>query len=276
MIKIFMTVRNRLAITKKAIQAIRKHSRLEYQLYVYDNQTNYRVNEHFEYFAKLYQKGQIAQVTFTTTPSTFNAFSKASTCNFFGLQHEQDPNKNKYDFLVMIDNDVIVTPEWDIKLKRAWKYVTKNKMGNVKVIGQLPGGIKHRDKAQHKIGDMIGRMGSLGGSGLWSVRPNFFTDVGFLNLGMLVGHDKKHDQQYWSLLSRAAHGNRYIMGLREKLGLHCGRRAGSVCNRLTRNRGNPDKENKILFEEQEEKIDSVDFDTFYKTIMHDKALIGDW
>jgi hypothetical protein len=271
-----MTVRNRLAITKKAIQAIKKHSKLDHQLYVYDNQTNHRINEHFEYFGKLYQKGQIAQVTFTTTQSTFNAFSKASTCNFFGLQHEQDPKKGTYDFLVMIDNDIIVTPGWDEKLKRAWKYVIKNKMNNVKVIGQLPGGIKNRDKTQIKIGDMIGRLGALGGSGLWSVKPNFFTEVGLLNLQALVGHDKKHDQQYWNLLSRASKGQRYIMGLKEKLGIHCGRRAGSVCNRLTRNRNNPQKETKILFEEQEQKINGVDFNMFYKSIINDKYLVGDW
>jgi len=276
MIKIFMTVRNRLAITKKAIEAIKKHTKLNYQLYIYDNQTNHKINEHFEYFAKQYQKGQIAQVTFTTTESTFNAFSKASTCNFFGLQHEQDPNKNKYDFLMMLDNDIIVMPGWDEKIYRAWKYVIKNKMIDIKVIGQIPGGIKNRDKTEIKIGDMIGRLGTLGGSGLWSVKTNFFSEVGLLNLQALVGHDKKHDQQYWNLLSKSSNGKRYIMGLKEKLGVHCGKYAGSVCNRLTRNKNNPEKEKMIIFEEQENAIDSVDFNTFYKNIINDTALLKDW
>ena len=276
MIKIFMTVRNRLAITKKAIEAIKKHTKLNYQLYIYDNQTNHKINEHFEYFAKQYQKGQIAQVTFTTTESTFNAFSKASTCNFFGLQHEQDPNKNKYDFLMMLDNDIIVMPGWDEKIYRAWKYVIKNKMIDIKVIGQIPGGIKNRDKTEIKIGDMIGRLGTLGGSGLWSVKTNFFSEVGLLNLEALVGHNKKHDQQYWNLLSKSSNGKRYIMGLKEKLGFHCGKYAGSVCNRLTRNKNNPEKEKTIIFEEQEKAIDSVDFNTFYKNIINDTALLKDW
>jgi len=275
MIKIFMTVRNRLAITKKAIYALKKHSKLPYQLFVYDNATNYRIKEHFSYFLKLYQKGQIAQITFTTTDSTFNAFSKASTCNFFGRQHEEDPKKHTYDFLLMIDNDIIVTPEWDLKLQRAWNHVRKNKIDHIKVIGQIPGGIKSRVDSI-KIGDMVGRTGKLGGSGLWSVRPNFFTDVGFLNLNSLVGHDKKHDQQYWSLLGKSSQGKPYIMGLNQNLGIHCGKWAGSVCNRLTRNKGNKDKEQKILFEDQEKRIDNLNFDEFYKEIINDRSLCKDW
>ena len=83
MIKIFLTVRNRLAITKKCIKAIQKHSTMPYQLYVYDNQTNHRLKEHFEYFADLYEKGLVSQVTFNTNASTFNAFSKAASNNMF-------------------------------------------------------------------------------------------------------------------------------------------------------------------------------------------------
>ncbi|MHA1815451.1 MAG: glycosyltransferase family 2 protein, partial [Candidatus Heimdallarchaeaceae archaeon] len=144
MIKIFMTVRNRLEITKKAIEALERHSVLKYQLYVYDNQTNYLIEEHFEYFMRLYSEGKITQVTFNTDASTFNAFSKASSCNAFGLQHNQDPKKDSYDYLVMLDNDIIVVPNWDAKLKRGWEFVTKSKLNNIKVIGQLPGGIKNR------------------------------------------------------------------------------------------------------------------------------------
>ncbi len=98
MIKIFLSVRNRLAITVKCIEALKKHSTLPYQLYVYDNETRHLVDEHFMYFHQMYKERQIAQITFTTQQSTFNAFSKASTCNFFGQQHEMDPKKHKYIF----------------------------------------------------------------------------------------------------------------------------------------------------------------------------------
>lgn len=275
MIKIFLTVRNRLAITKKCIHALKEHSTIAHQIYVYDNQTNYMLDAHFHYFQKLYSKRYIAQITFGTNESNFNAFSKAASCNFFGLQHEQDPKKDSYNFLVMLDNDIIVTPGWDKKLHTAWKHVAQHKMQNVKVIGQLPGGIK-RPTERVTIEGMNCKIGKLGGSGLWSVRPNFFRDVGFLNLSQLVGHDKKHDQLYWGLMDRSTRGQPYIMGLDQKLGIHCGSMAGSICNKLTRLKGDKNKLDKIKFVDSEEIISSMDFKTFFDKIYNDKKLINDW
>ncbi len=272
MIKIFLSVRNRLAMTQKCITGIKRHSKLKHHIYVYNNASNHLLKEHFLYFYNLYNSKQITQVTFTTEDSTFNAFSKASTCNFFGQQHEQDPKKDKYDYLVMMDNDIIVTPGWDEKLLQAWRYVKKHRLDNVKVTGQRPGGIKNVEKRVHEISkELRGKVGTLGGSGLWSVRPDFFRDVGFLDLKRLVGQDKKHDQMYWQLMARASGGKPYIMGLQSKLGYHCGPMAGSVCNRLTRNRGNQKQKEKVIkFEENENRVASFDFDQFYKRITTDK------
>lgn len=278
MIKIFLTVRNRFGITVKCLEAIRRHTTTPYQIYVYNNQTNYMVEEHFKYFCKLYMKGLITQVTFNTDASTFNAFSKATSCNMFGLQHEQDPDKGNVDFLLMLDNDIILTPEWDQTLLRAWKYVAKNKLNHIKVIGQLPGGIKHKSQEHQISPDLIGRAGMLGGSGLWSVRSNFFTDVGYLPLHQLVGHNKRHDQLYWQLLQKASGTRNYIMGLNKKLGIHCGSMAGSVCNVLTRQKPMKGKRDlsKICFEKADENIRSMDFDTFFAQIFDNKQLLADW
>ena len=276
MIKIFLTVRNRLEITKKCIHALKIHSKIPHSIYVYDNASNYLVENHFAYFCKMYIKGYIDQICFTTEKSTFNAFSKASTCNFFGRQHEFDLEKSKYEFIVMLDNDIIVTPEWDLKLREAWKYVRKNKMSEIKILGQLPGGIKQKSSLI-KINDtMSACTGKLGGSGLWSARTNFFTDVGFLDLSKLVGHDKKHDQFYWLLMDKATNGKPYIMGINHKLGIHCGAQAGSVCNVLTRNRSSVDKKEKIKFKNAETRLSQLKFKDFYTQIENDKKLIGDW
>ena len=275
MIKIFLTVRNRLAITKKCIQALKEHSTIKHRLYVYDNATNFLLDEHFKYFYKLFSKKLISQVTFTSEESTFNAFSKAATCNFFGKQHEEDPNKDTYNFLVMLDNDIIVTPGWDMKLHEAWKFVAKKKLTEIKIIGQLPGGIKYKTQT-YDIGGMKGAVGKLGGSGLWSARPNFFRDIGYLDLSKLVGYDKRHDQNYWQAMDKATRGKSYIMGLNQKLGIHCGKQAGSVCNQLSRNRGQKDKAEKIKFVKAEENISNLDFKTFYNIIYNDKKLLNDW
>jgi len=220
---------------------------------------------------KDYKKREISQITFTTIESTFNAFSKAVVFNMFGKQHEEDPQKDSYDFLLLLDNDVIVTPGYDQKLSAIWKYMRKNKMENIKIVGQRPGGIKSLDKTVYNIGTMVGRAGKLGGSGLWSFRPNFFRDVGFLNLKQLVGYNKRHDQLYWQKCERATNGKPYIFGIQEKLGIHCGKVAGSVCNKLLSN-----KDANINFEAAEKEIDSMDFDSFYKKIINDRFLVGDW
>jgi hypothetical protein len=278
MIKIFLTVRNRLAITKKCIEAIQRHSTKPYQLYVYNNQTNYKLKEHYQYFYKLQMEGQITQVTFNTDASTYNAFSKASACNQFGLWHQQDPKKDDYAFLLMLDNDIILTPAWDQKLNSAWKFIKKSKNNDIKVIGQSPGGVKYKKTTLKINEEMQGRVGKLGGSGLWSVRPNFFEDVGFLDLKLLIGFNKKHDQHYWRLLDKTTGGKPYIMALNQKIGIHCGRMSASVCNKLTHNsRASKDEKLKLIrFEEAEERIDKVSFDDFYNKIINDKALFSDW
>jgi hypothetical protein len=264
-------------MTRKCIHALKAHSTLPNKIYVYDNQTNHLLKEHFAFFYKLYSSELISQVTFTSTDSTFNAFSKASTCNFFGLQHEQDPKKDTYAFLLMLDNDIIVTPGWDKKILEAWKYINKNKLNHIKIVGQIPGGIKYRTEPEITINEEIrAKTGKLGGSGFWAVRPNFFRDVGFLNLGQLVGHNKKHDQMYWRLLEKASGGKPYIMGLKTELRFHCGKQAGSVCNVLTRQKDNKKLSELIKFEHAENKLAKLSFDDFYEIIKKDKSIFKDW
>jgi len=267
-IKIMITVRNRLSITRKCIQALMKHSTMRNQIYVYDNLTSHKLDDHFNYFHKLYSKGLITQVTFNTSHSTFNAFSKAVACNQFGHLHEDDPDKDKYNFLVFLDNDIIVTPGWDGILHAAWKDVKKHDdlKKDIKVVGQLPGGIKNKQVYKHPIAGRVGKIGKLGGSGLWSVQPNFFRDVGYLDLNRLVNHNKKHDQSYWQSMEKRTNGRPYILGVDEKIGFHCGSIAGSVCNVLTRDKGTPQLMEKIKFAEAEEKIDKMNFDEFYKMV----------
>jgi len=283
MIKIFLSIRNRLSITKKCITAIQRHTDIPYQLYVYDNQTNYRFGEHIEYLMTLFSKKLITQVIFNSNASTYNAFSKAAACNQFGTYHMEDPNKDKYKYLVMLDNDIIVTPGWTKKLNIAWNFIKRKKMHYIKVIGQTPGGIKGKKipivikTQQSQKQAFTGRMGKLGGSGLWSVRTNFFKDVGLLNLKELVGHNKRHDQLYWRLLEMASGGKQYILGIDEKLGIHCGTLAGSVCNVLTRKRkDSKDTLELIKFPSLEEHLDSMTFDEFYNKIKNDRALLNDW
>ena len=278
MIKIFISCRNRIAISTKCITALRKHSTIPHQLYIFDNLSNYKVQEHFMYFCLLYEKGIISQYTMNTEQSTFSAFSKAVSFNQFGYNHEMDPNKDKYDFLVCLDNDIIVTPGWDNIIKKAWDDVKKYKMDNIKVIGQLPGGIKSKKELHDKFGGFKAKTGVYGGSGFWTLRPDFFREIGYLDVKELVGLDKKHDQGYWKKLGKSTNGKDYILGLDVKLAIHTGKISGSICNTLTRNKKIKQRKPKelIKFEEAEKRIDSMNFDQFYEMIKKDKSLMNDW
>lgn len=277
MYKICITVRNRLAITTKCITSIKKFSKLPHQIYVYDNLTNYKIQEHFMYFSLLYEKGIIAQYTANTKESTFNAFSKAVSTNSFGLNHEQDPEKDKVDFLVFLDNDCIIVQDgWDEIIKNAWIDIQKNKLDNIKVIGHLPGGIMQKKEIPQKIAGHTAKIGTHGGSGFWVVKNNFFREVGYLNIRELVGHDKKHDQNYWKKLQQVSKNQDYILGLNLKIVVHTGLMAGSICNSLTKNKTKPDKQELIKFDSAEKEIDSLTFDQFYIKIKENQNMAGDW
>ena len=276
MIKIFMSVRDRLAITKKSIEALYQYTNIPFQLYVYNNCSKERLKDHFEYFYNLYKSNLVTKITFNTEASTFNAFSKAVASNEFGRHHLDDPKRKEYEFLLLMDNDIIVLPHWDTIIKNAWIDVEKHKMNNIKVIGQLPGGIRQNVKVPHKIAAYKAEVGKLGGSGFWSIRNNFFRDVGFLDLSLLVGHNKKHDQNYWVKLNTVTNGQPYIMGIDKKLCIHCGKLAGSICNTLSKGGTVNLEKQKKFFLDAEEKIDSMSFEDFMNLIINDKQLEKDW
>lgn len=270
MLKIGMCVRNRLEITKKSIEALHRHTSSPFQLYVYDNLTNYRLKDHFNYYHQLLEDKKITQITFNTEQSTHNAFSKASSLNQFGHNHQQEPDiKGKYKFLVFIDNDMLVVPQWDLIIEKGWDYVAKHKMNDVKIIGQYQGmGIKSGGKPNQMVGKKIAGgeayFGKLGGSGFWTVRNDFFIEVGFLDLKSLVNITKKHDQIYWTKLDKLTNGRGYILGLKQRLVLNTGGSVGSVCNAIGYKKATKEELEKIKFKKADAKVGNMSFDEFYK------------
>lgn len=279
MIKIFVTIRNRLEITKKCMEALIRRTTTPHQIYVYDNLTDYRIKDHWDYFCKLYEEGKITQYTCNTQASTFNAFSKAIACNTFGQLHNMDPNWNKYEYLVLMDNDIFVMPKWDLVFKRAWDDVTRLKLTHFKVITQSPGGIKGRKPIQQKIAGLTAFAGFLGGSGFWTVRPNFFREVGFLDVPPLVGLNKKHDQSYWVKMKKITKTQPYILGLETISVLNCGGAiSGSMCNILTRHKkaSNLKEIVRKSNEEQDKKLMNMNFEEFHKMVWARRSGLRCW
>ena len=279
MIKIVMCVRNRLAITRKSIEALYRHTKSPFQLHIYDNISTYKVKDHFQYFWKLYEQGNITKVTFNTEASTYNAFSKAVAINSFGHDHEQDPNKDKCDFITMIDNDMIVTPNWDETVKDISFYIDKHNLNNIFITTQYPGGMKKIIDLPNEYKENKIAIGKLGGSGFWNVKTDFFKKVGYLDIKMLIGQNKRHDQLYWRLLDKASGGENYIIGTDKRLVYHLGGLAGSVCNMLTKHKAQKTKpENTRLkeleFKEVDDKIDKMSFDEFYNMVQRETKYHG--
>jgi len=258
------------------ILALLKHSQLPRQIYVYDNLTDVKTDQHFALWHKLYQKGLISQVTFTTKESTFGSFSKVVTSNLFAQQHSQDINKNSYDFLVLLDNDVIVTPGWDSVLRQAWGDVARYGLKDVKIITQLPGGIKESKEISRNIAGVKSKIGKFGGSGLWCVRTDFFEKIGLLQVKNFIGSTKRYDQSYWYLTEVSTAGKPYILGLHRKLGIHCGSLSYSVCNILNSKRGQTSPNLEKVEGDTDRYIEGLSFDEFYDAVSGDEVLTKEW
>jgi len=266
MIKIGITVRNRLGITKKCIEALLKHSTIPHQIYIYDNLTDYKLESHFAFYHTLLRKKLVHQVTFNTKESTYNAFSKAISLNQFAMNHNQDPEKNKCEMLVTLDNDVIVMPGWDKILRDAFINIKQFKIKNVYVIGQYLGGaIKYGQWLERDIAGYKAYHGKLGGSCLWASRPDFYDKVGMLDPKPLVGFNKKHDQHYWTQMEKLTNGGPYILGLDAPLLLRGGPIAGSVCNVIGFSNA-PHKIKQVQYQKQDEYIESLSFKEFYRKL----------
>jgi len=149
-------------------------------------------------------------------------------------------------------------------------------MNNIKVICQLPGGVKEKKLLKTTIAGFPACEGKLSGSGLWSIQNNFFTEIGLLDLKDFQGLSKRHDQVYWRKIEKCTNGKPYILGIKKKLAVHVGALVGSLCNTLTRNRNDPNVLEKIKFIEQEKRIDAMSFEDFYSEIINNKKLINDW
>ena len=268
MIKIAITVRNRLGITKKCIEAIKRHTKTPYSIYVFDSLTNYRLKDHVDYFESLFEKKEIDFFSFANKRSTFNAFSKASCLNFFGHMHLDDPSDST-NMIVLLDNDMIVREDWDLIALEAWREIKRLRLSNIHIVTQYPGGTTIISEVNVDV-PKVSRafLGIRSGSGFWCLKPDFFNKVGFLDLSNLTGLNKKHDQLYWKKLAQINNGQPYVIALMSPMCLHCGKIAGSVCNVLTRQHD----PNKAIFKEQDKKIESMTFDEFYSKIQSDASL----
>jgi len=262
LIKIFLTCRNRFHLTRFCIQALYKFTHQPFQLYVYDNLTDYLVRDHWGFFCSLYEKGLITKYVANTRHSTFGCFSKAVAWNEFGHIHMMDPLWDTTDFLLCLDNDILVTDGWDLVVSSIWSSLKESEWYKyIHVVTQWYGS-KLGQKNKTELNGYTCHLGTHTGSGFWAVKPTFFLDVGFLDITKFIGLNKKHDQFYWQMMLEKNQGLPYICGVEHMLFYNCGWwGTKSLCNTLT---VCPDSD--VSFSEEEDKLSQMTFSEFYSAV----------
>lgn len=271
-IAVFITVRNRLAITKKCIESLYLNTNRPIHLFVFDNCMSTRLDEHFIYFCNLYKVGRLQKYVVNTVTSTYNAFSKAMSFNEFGLFIESHPNKNEYEWLLCLDNDMIIIQKgWDDYIASMFNEVDKHEGNTIQIVTQYPGGVSGSD---HMFGNIKVRVGVNGGSGFWNIRPDFFSKVGLLEPEPLLGISKRHDIHYWEKLNKFSRGQPYTVAIDLPLALHvayCNGMDLSVCKAI-RN----DHASNVDFESFDALVEGLQYDDFLEWIKRDEDVFRRW
>lgn len=232
---IHISARNRLGFTDKCLEALWAYTdtgKIDLRVFLFDNGTDKENQKKiFKYYTDMLSEGLIHTLIINSKDALHNAFGKAVSSNQFAYLQKVWPDA---DYMTILDNDVwIVDKTWTKKISSVFQAFGEDPdyADQIKVVSQAPGGICG-EKEWLEIEGMEVMLGVYGGSGFWNVRGNFFEDVGVLNLQDLVGHDKKHDQEYWKLCMKRTKNAKYVAGINHPMSIHAGD-GFSICNALT-------------------------------------------
>lgn len=274
-ILVFMNTRNRIATVQKTIEALFTYTKHPVSLFVWDNCTQVKIEEHFTYFGKLYAEGKLKKYTVNSLESTYNAFGKVSAWNDLCLFLEAHPNKNMYEFVICIDDDICVIERgYDLIIQEAME-LAEQQVPSIMIIGQSPGGISGRDEIIKLGGKEVKvRVGTGGGSGLWCFRPDLFSKIGALDIEPFVGISKRQDITVWGQLNAYTDGKPYILGIDLPLALHTSFDNGvdmSICKKA---RNEPSMI--VDYPDYDAKISNMTFDEYITFIKKDIELLRKW
>lgn len=254
-----LPTRDRIILTQKTIDSLLSFSSVfkNIHIYVFDNLscTN---KERILYFYQLLEEGKIKYYSHDTSVSLTNCFGKSviferwlnMMMNDYNIkQSKMLDNKNYY---LLIDNDVIVGPNWDKYFLSASEFIeTSGKEKLLYFFIQYPGGVPkiHRDKiftkyiVQNKYLNNknyeLTSYGSGGGSGFWFMNTKQLMMMNSLwNYRMISDtHNqfKKHDTSTWFAIKKKHGAIKYTAAIKaeQPLVLHLGGVIGSICNVLT-------------------------------------------
>jgi len=120
-LSVLLTTRDRPILTQKCIESIHRTSKLfkEVNIYVFDNLSNPDIKR-LGLFSKLLKEEQIKYYSYDTSASLCDCFGKAIIynrwINMMEMEHdirEVTKTNSLKDYYILIDNDMILGPDWD-------------------------------------------------------------------------------------------------------------------------------------------------------------------
>lgn len=260
-LSVIIPTRDRNILTIKAIESVRKTSKLfkEVNIYVFDNLTNPSIKR-IELFSKLLSDRKIQYYSYDTDISLNSCFAKAIVfqrwIQMMKTSHElkvhTDRNNMLEDYYLLLDSDMIIGDGWDKYFLAANKSLDKTEPDLhffVKFIGGIPKSAReHPATRTYNItcpnGEEFKTMCSIhgGGSGFWFMNYSQLCKLEWPIEGLLNTYKqfKRQDTTSWALIKQKYNmtPTRYVAGVippdkENPLVLHIGEvLKTSMCNVL--------------------------------------------
>ena len=254
-----LPTRDRFIMTQKTIDSLYTFSKHfeKINIYIFDNLSYYN-EERILLFYKMLNEGRIKHYSYDTPTSLTNCFGKSVSFERWLHMMINDLNikqlmKQETDhYYLLIDNDMLVGPNWDEYFLSASRYLEQtDKEKLVYFFIQYPGGVPkiHRDKIftryilsnefSHEKSFELNTYGSGGGSGFWFMNKKQLLMMNSLWTHKVIsnsyGHYKRHDTSTWFAIKQKHGAIKYNAAIKadQPLVLHLGGVIGSICNVLT-------------------------------------------
>jgi len=259
-LNVCIPARDRTVLTLKCIESIHGTSKLftDINVYVFDNLSNMDISR-MNMFSKLLATNQIKHYSYDTSQSTYDCFPKpiifrrwaSMMIDQYELYNKIGKEPNIKDVYMLLDNDMILGPDWDSYFITALDNILKYSK-EIKFIVKYPGGIplKFREHApsfkltnRYKNNEEFEVITSNfgGGSGCWvmDIKMLKYLTWSIEEISKTLGKFKGHDTATWARIRKEFNDTQYVAAVKPRnldtnpLIIHMG--AGSMCMSLNKN-----------------------------------------
>lgn len=284
-LNVCIVCRDRLTLTAKTINSILQSSSVfsEINISCFDNYSEL-VPERMEFFYNLLKNEKIKYYSYEKAYSTANCFPKVVCFNrwidIMNLKYNIEDIDSKKEFYLLIDNDMILMPEWDTYFLSLFEMENSDRfLKDIHFVCPYPSGIVSKNIDSNNIpqspqfrkfdlknnynSDKFKFITSNGGgaSGFWFMNHKMLNSVKW-DYGDIIevkGRFKRQDKNTWKIIKRKNGNYMHYVGTIEQqsklpLIIHLGGGItdGSICTKAHNNKYCKDASKKLSEEEKEE------------------------